>query len=139
MERTEPNAKEKKFFNKFKTKASDIVGDSSALKKTLKKVQAKLEGLDEDEGLRGKMVAYVKLVIRMVSNSATGRYPDLPWQTLVMIVAGLLYFIAPIDALPDFIPVAGLVDDVTILAWLGKSFKEDLEKYKAWEELNYKH
>lgn len=137
MERTEPNAKEKKFFDKFKSKATSIVNDSTALKNTLSKVQKKLDAMEENEGLRGKVVAYVKLVIRMITNSVSGRYPDLPWQTLIMIVAGLLYFIAPLDAIPDFIPIAGLVDDVTILAWLGKSFSDDLAKYKEWESMNY--
>lgn len=137
MERTEPNAKEKKFFDKFKSKATSIVNDSTALKNTLSKVQKKLDAMEENEGLRGKVVAYVKLVIRMITNSVSGRYPDLPWQTLIMIVAGLLYFIAPLDAIPDFIPIAGLVDDVTILAWLGKSFSDDLAKYKEWESVNY--
>jgi len=137
MERTEPNAKEKKFFDKFKSKATSIVNDSAALKNTLSKVQKKLDAMEENEGLRGKVVAYVKLVIRMITNSVSGRYPDLPWQTLIMIVAGLLYFIAPLDAIPDFIPIAGLVDDVTILAWLGKSFSDDLAKYKEWESVNY--
>lgn len=137
MERTEPNAKEKKFFDKFKSKATSLVNDSTALKNTLSKVQKKLDAMEENEGLRGKVVAYVKLVIRMITNSVSGRYPDLPWQTLIMIVAGLLYFIAPLDAIPDFIPIAGLVDDVTILAWLGKSFSDDLAKYKEWESMNY--
>ena len=73
----------------------------------------------------------------MLSNTISGAYTDVPWQTLVMILAGLLYFIAPLDALPDFIPVAGLVDDATILVWLGRCFREDLEKYKLWESANF--
>ena len=32
----------------------------------------------------------------------------------VLIVAALLYLISPVDMIPDFIPVAGLLDDVTI-------------------------
>ncbi|WP_420387837.1 YkvA family protein [Roseivirga sp.] len=136
MARTEPNATEKRFFNRFKDKAMQIVGDSSALKNVLVKVQDKLDRMENDDSLKGKIVAYLNLIIRMVSNSVSGAYPDMPWQTMVMIIAGLLYFIAPLDALPDFIPVAGLLDDATILAWLGKSFKDDLSRYKEWEEVN---
>ena len=136
MERTEPNSSEKRFFEKFKSKAAKIVGNSEALKNVLVKVQDKLDRLEDDDSLRGKIIAYINLVIRMLSNSINGQYPNLPWQTLVMIVAGLLYFIAPLDAIPDFIPIAGLIDDATILVWLGKSFKDDLSKYKEWEDLN---
>lgn len=136
MSRTEPNSTEKRFFESFKQKATKIVGDSSALKNLLVKVQNKMDDMEDDDSLKGKIVAYLNLVVRMISNSVSGRYPDMPWQTLVMIVAGLIYFIAPIDALPDFIPVAGFLDDATILAWLGKSFQDDLNKYREWEELN---
>ena len=136
MSRPEPNEKEKKVFDRFKQKAVEIVGNSEALKKTLLRVQKKLDALEDDETLKGKVVAYVHLIVRMLSNSVNGHYPHIPWQTLVMIVAGLLYFVAPLDALPDFIPIVGLIDDATILVWLGKSFKDDLEKYKEWEKLN---
>lgn len=133
----EPSAREKKYFNRFKTKAVDIVSDSESLKNLLTKLKAKLDDSEKDDSLREKLVEYLKLVSRMVSNTISGSYKELPWQTLVMIVAGLLYFIAPLDALPDFIPVAGLLDDATILVWLGKCFREDLENYKVWEQANF--
>ncbi len=133
----EPSAREKKYFNRFKKKAVDIVNDSDSLKSLLIKLKDKLDASEGDDSLRHKLVEYVKLVSRMVTNTVSGNYKDMPWQTLVMIVAGLLYFIAPLDALPDFIPVAGYLDDATILVWLGKCFREDLENYKTWEQANF--
>lgn len=133
----EPSAREKKYFNRFRTKAADIVNDSEALKNMLTKLKEKLDVSEKDDSLRQKLVDYLKLVTRMVTNTVNGSYKDMPWQTLVMIVGGLLYFIAPLDALPDFIPVAGYLDDATILVWLGKCFREDLENYKTWEQANF--
>ncbi len=133
----EPSAREKKHFDRFKKKAAGIVNDSESLKNLLVKLKAKLDDSEKDDSLREKLVEYLKLVSRMVTNTMSGTYKGMPWQTLVMIVAGLLYFIAPIDALPDFIPVAGLLDDATILIWLGKCFREDLENYKTWEQSNF--
>lgn len=132
-----PNAKEKRYFNKFKARATKVVKDSDALKEMLQNASEKLKASEGDEGLRRKLIDYVKLIIRMITNSINGNYQNLPWQTLVMLVAGLIYFITPIDALPDFIPLAGLLDDATILVWLGKSFQDDLSKYKSWEDLNF--
>ncbi|MBO3700028.1 DUF1232 domain-containing protein [Fabibacter sp. E12] len=133
----EPSAREKKYFNRFKTKATDIVNDSESLKNLLTKLKAKLDDSEKDDSLREKLIEYLKLVSRMVTNTVSGSYKDMPWQTFVMIIAGLLYFIAPLDALPDFIPIAGLLDDATILVWLGKCFREDLENYKTWEQANF--
>lgn len=133
----EPSAREKKYFNRFKKKAVEIVNDSESLKGLLTKLKVKLDASEEDDSLRQKLVEYLKLVSRMITNTISGNYKDMPWQTLVMIVAGLLYFIAPLDALPDFIPVAGYLDDATILVWLGKCFRDDLENYKNWEQANF--
>ena len=135
--KTEPNKKEQKYFTKFKKRATRVVEDSDALKEVLEKASEKLKASEHDEGLRNKLVAYVRLIIRMVTNSVNGKYQSLPWQTLVMLVAGLIYFLTPIDALPDFIPIAGFLDDATVLLWLGKSFQDDLSKYKSWEDLNF--
>ncbi len=133
----EPSAREKKYFGRFKKKAITIVNDSESLKSLLLKLKVKLDDSEKDDSLRQKLIDYLKLVSRMVTNSVSGTYKDLPWQTLVMIVAGLIYFIAPLDALPDFIPIAGYLDDATILVWLGKCFRDDLELYKTWEEANF--
>jgi uncharacterized membrane protein YkvA (DUF1232 family) len=53
---------------------------------------------------------------------------------LVMIVAGLLYFLMPIDAMPDFIPVTGFLDDITIIVWIFNSFKHEIDAFEAWEK-----
>lgn len=133
----EPSEREKKHFDRFKRKAVDVVNDSESLKKLLGKLKTKLDDSEKDDSLRQKLIDYLKLISRMVSNTVSGNYSETPWQTLVMIVAGLLYFIAPLDALPDFIPVVGLIDDATILIWLGKCFREDLDNYKSWEQTNF--
>jgi len=137
MAKAGPNSKEKHYFEKFKNRATRIVQDSDALKATLKQASEKLKASETDDGLRLKLIEYVKLVIRMITNSVNGNYNQLPWQTLVMLVAGLIYFLTPVDAIPDFIPIAGFFDDATILIWLGKSFQDDLTKYKDWEDLNF--
>lgn len=42
--------------------------------------------------------------------------PKLPARYKVMVIAGLLYFLAPIDAIPDAIPGLGFVDDLFVLS-----------------------
>ena len=38
------------------------------------------------------------------------------------------------DLIPDFIPVAGIIDDVALIAWIYKSVQEDIEKFLEWEK-----
>ena len=43
------------------------------------------------------------------------RHPRTPWYAKVFVVAIVAYALSPIDLIPDFIPVLGLVDDVILL------------------------
>ncbi len=37
---------------------------------------------------------------------------------IVMIILGILYFISPIDLIPDVIPILGKVDDLLVILWI---------------------
>lgn len=50
-----------------------------------------------------------------------------------MIVGGFLYLISPIDAISDFIPVLGLVDDAAVLAWVLRRVRAELDTFRDWE------
>jgi uncharacterized membrane protein YkvA (DUF1232 family) len=45
-------------------------------------------------------------------------------------VFALLYFITPIDIIPDTIPVVGFLDDAGIIAAAIKLYADDIEPYK---------
>lgn len=70
---------------------------------------------------------------RLIKASVSGDYHGVPTATLVGGVAVFLYFLTPIDFVPDFIPVIGLLDDVSLLAWFMTSIKGEMEKFSEWE------
>jgi uncharacterized membrane protein YkvA (DUF1232 family) len=61
-------------------------------------------------------------------------YRDVPWKSIVVAIAGLFYFIDPIDIVPDFIPVIGYLDDGVVLAFIARIIHSDLEKFRQWEK-----
>jgi uncharacterized membrane protein YkvA (DUF1232 family) len=132
----EPSDKEMRVLGKMKSRAQKIVSDHDELKKVLDKTRKKLEDAQNDDSLMKKLTEFVKLIMRMITSYLDGSYNDTPWQTIVMLLAGLLYFITPLDAIPDFIPIGGLIDDATVLVWLGKCVRDDLTRSKNWETVN---
>jgi len=76
--------------------------------------------------------AYLLAMLRLTRAYAGGSYRDVPWQSLVLIVGAIIYFLSPLDAIPDFLP-GGLIDDVAVVALTLRSVKVDLDLFMAWE------
>jgi uncharacterized membrane protein YkvA (DUF1232 family) len=61
-----------------------------------------------------------------------GEYRAINPKAMVSVVAGLMYFLSPIDLIPDWIPVIGMLDDIVVLGWVMKSLKTELDAFRAW-------
>ena len=77
---------------------------------------------------------HISLFVRIVESYSSGKYTYVPWKSIALIVAGILYFIYPVDLIPDFIPISGIIDDVALIAWIYKSVDEDIQKFLEWEK-----
>ncbi|WP_353722077.1 YkvA family protein [Dyadobacter sp. 676] len=99
----------------------------------LRQVVGKLQTVGVKENL-AEFQTSVQLLIRMVKAYASGEYKQLPWKSLVSIVAVLIYFVSPIDLIPDFLPVIGISDDVALVVWLIKTLGDDIRKFADWEK-----
>jgi uncharacterized membrane protein YkvA (DUF1232 family) len=51
----------------------------------------------------------------------------------VLVVAGLLYLVSPIDAILDAIPVLGFLDDALVLGWVFRQVRWELDAFREWE------
>ena len=78
----------------------------------------------------------VKLYFSMLKDFFTKKYTKVPIGTIVAIAATLLYVLAPLDLIPDFMPFVGYLDDAGIVTLCIKGFKADLETYKEFNGLN---
>ena len=73
-------------------------------------------------------------LFRMIKSAAAGDYTGIPTSTVVGAVAVTIYFLSPIDLIPDFIPVLGLLDDVALVAWFSTTIKDEMDKFAEWEK-----
>jgi uncharacterized membrane protein YkvA (DUF1232 family) len=121
------------FFKKATGKAGRYAGNTGKLVELAKDVVHKLQSV----GFRGNLTEFqngVQLMIRMVRAYASGEYRDISWKSFVSIVAVLIYFVSPIDLIPDFLPVIGITDDVALVLWLLKTMGGEVAKFSAWEK-----
>lgn len=99
-----------------------------------KKIRTKTSGLDLNKFR--KLINQIKLAISLIRDFRDKSYSDIPWRSIAMIAATVLYFMNPFDVVPDLLPVFGFTDDAILFASVFKSIQTDLEKYCAWKGLN---
>ena len=56
---------------------------------------------------------------------------EVAWQRKTVVVAALLYFILPIDAVPDLVPFVGYLDDFGVILAVTKYMSNELAPYYA--------
>lgn len=83
-------------------------------------------------GIRNKM----RLATRLIQASVKGTYRLNSAFTLISLLAAIIYFINPLDLVPDMVIGLGLADDITVLSWVFKSLSQELATFEAWEKSN---
>lgn len=61
-----------------------------------------------------------------------GEYRAIDSRALLAVVAALLYFVTPLDAIPDWLFGVGLVDDLAVLAWVMRTWQAELAAFEQW-------
>ena len=76
----------------------------------------------------------LQLLMKMVRSYFNKEYTSVPWKTIVFAVAGIIYFLNPLDLIPDLIPALGFLDDAIVIAFVLNALKEDMERFKHFTE-----
>ncbi len=77
-----------------------------------------------------------KLIYLMLRDWYRGEYKPTAWRMIAVAVAALLYLISPWDLIPDFIPVAGWVDDAAVVAYAFLILDEELDRFVAKRDVD---
>ncbi len=76
----------------------------------------------------------LKTMLRLVLRWGSRSYRQVSWTPLVLIVGALLYFVVPVDLVPDTLGALGFVDDVTVISTVVRRVRHELDRFRRWEE-----
>ncbi len=74
----------------------------------------------------GKKISFAKDILALYNYM---RDPLVSWHRKAIVVAALVYFISPIDTIPDIAPFIGYLDDLGVLTALLKYLGHELIPY----------
>lgn len=123
-----------RFFASAIRRASGTAGKPSRLLSLLSQFSTKLRGTNWQEVRAASVKDKFFVLGRLIKAYALGRYRQIPWKTLLLIVAAIIYFVNPLDLIPDIVPLTGLTDDFAVLVWVYNSVSNEIEKFVAWEK-----
>ena len=106
----------------------EIIKDSNKVNIVLNKAHNKIKTFP----VLGEYAADITLLFGIIKDYCNGSYRDIPIGTIVALVGTLLYFVSPVDFVPDIVPGLGALDDIAVLTWALKQVHDDLQEYSKW-------
>ena len=108
--------------------AQKIMKDPDKIDKLLKDLERKLKKLPK----LGATLSYIPKMALLIKSYIKGEYKNVPIATIFALVGAISYFVLPIDAIPDWIPGIGYLDDVGVVGGALFLVKGELDEYMNW-------
>ncbi|MGT2811614.1 DUF1232 domain-containing protein [Streptococcus minor] len=111
-------------------KAENLLKDDSKMEPFLEKIEKKIKWIP----FLGQEFKSIPILISMVRSYWKKDYTKVPKKTILAIISALIYFLSPIDVIPDWIPFLGQVDDALVIATCWNWVNKDIEDYRQWKK-----
>ena len=124
-----------RFFKIALAQAARLAGKPGRMLHLTGQVMHRLYHMDSKQISLNALRQQLNTLGRLTMAYASGRYRNIPIKPFLTILAALLYFLNPLDLIPDAILGVGLMDDLAVLTWVYRSASEELDKFIAWDTL----
>jgi uncharacterized membrane protein YkvA (DUF1232 family) len=101
-------------------------------KKLLNDAVKKAKSYERNKGPLAEVWSYLTALLRLLRAYIRKDYREIPWNSIVLVIVAIIYFVSPVDLIPDILP-GGLIDDAMVIAFVVAQIKADLDNFLAWE------
>ncbi|MBS4070067.1 YkvA family protein [Algoriphagus aquatilis] len=108
-----------------------IVRQEQKLIELVQNVVAKLSKVANNPKVQ-RFIQPIQIFIRMIKAHFRGEH-RIALSTLGLIVLALVYFLSPVDFIPDFLGVLGFADDLSVVMAVYAKVKDEVEQFLEWE------
>ena len=115
----------------FGKQVEAIIRQEQKLVELVQKTLAKLSKVKDNSKVQ-KFLQPIQIFIRMIKAHFRGEH-KMAYSTLGLIVLALVYFISPLDIIPDFLGFFGFADDLSVIMAVYAKVKDEVETFLDWE------
>jgi len=126
------DSRSNKRLGRYFSQAEKVIQEEGRVYELIRKATEKIEKLGRKTF--GDTWDEVLLVVEMIKSWAQGDYQDISKKSVIMMIAAIIYFVAPLDAVPDFLFGWGYLDDLAVLRLVFGQIKVEMEKFKDWKQ-----
>ncbi|WP_058308960.1 YkvA family protein [Gracilibacillus massiliensis] len=117
-------------YKKYTSKAKEYFQNK---KKSENLLNEAVNKANQKKGRLEEVWEKLQLLLEMFRSWIKGEYKEIPKGSIIMIIATILYFVSPIDLIPDFIVGLGFFDDAAVIGFAIKQISEDIDRYINWK------
>ncbi len=125
------NEQATKELKKGYSKAEKLI-NGGKLDEFLLKVEDKLKAIPNV----GEKLSHIPVFISLVKSFIKKEYTEIPMGTIIAVVSALIYFLSPVDLIPDIIPGLGVIDDAAVVVACLALVDKDIVDYIKWRDEN---
>ncbi len=117
-----------------KTRAEKYINDPQKSKELLDKAYKKTGSYEESSGPLSDFWRDIKTLMRLLRAYLRKDYTRIGWGSIITVIAAIIYFVSPIDLVPDWFPLAGFVDDAAVVVFVIAQLRSELTRFTQWEK-----
>ena len=119
-------------YGDYERRADGLVSSKERLKNLATQAARKLSGTASTriDRVRDQLILCIALVRRWMH----GEYDGVSRQTIVAVTAALLYFVVPLDVIPDFLIGVGFIDDASVVGYVMTMLAAEMDTFRRWQE-----
>jgi hypothetical protein len=91
------------------SRAASYLHDPAKARQLLTSAMGKAGEQKPTDGPLAEVWHYLQALLRLLGAYTRREYTDIPWGSILLVAGAILYFVMPVDLIPDLIPVGGLV------------------------------
>lgn len=119
-------------YDAFRRRAERLIDSPDRVQKLLGQATRKLASRGSGSLLEAR--DELQTAIALLTAWLKRDYTDVSTKTLITLVAAVLYFVVPIDLIPDFLLGWGFIDDMAVIAYSFSQIREEITRYSEWTQ-----